>query len=145
MLAGRTMTADLLLSRLLRVKKTGKGTWLSCCPAHEDRNPSLAIRELEDGRILIYCHAQCSADEVVSAVGMTLSDLMPPRAIGEFKRERQPFNAHDVLMALETELTIATVTLLDISHRKVISDTDRQRALLASQRIRAAIDLGITR
>jgi hypothetical protein len=29
------------------------------CPAHNDRNPSLSIREAADGKILIKCHAGC--------------------------------------------------------------------------------------
>ena len=31
--------------------------WSACCPAHDDRNPSLSIREGSDGKVLIHCHA----------------------------------------------------------------------------------------
>ena len=27
-----------------------RGHWIACCPAHEDKRPSLAITETDDGR-----------------------------------------------------------------------------------------------
>jgi DNA primase len=68
---------DLLLSQLQKVQQRGKGQWLACCPAHEDRSPSLAIKENHDGRILVKCFAGCGATDVVHAVGLTLADLFP--------------------------------------------------------------------
>jgi hypothetical protein len=38
------------------------------CPAHEDREPSLAIREGDDGKILVRCHAGCNQDRVIAAL-----------------------------------------------------------------------------
>jgi hypothetical protein len=69
--------ADRLLARLEKVRSVGAGKWKACCPAHEDRDPSLAIREADDGRLLIYCFAGCSAAEVLAAVGLSLGDLYP--------------------------------------------------------------------
>jgi hypothetical protein len=40
-----------LLDRLQGVKRTGPSRWIARCPAHEDRRPSLAVRELDDGRL----------------------------------------------------------------------------------------------
>jgi 5S rRNA maturation endonuclease (ribonuclease M5) len=37
------------------------------CPAHEDRNPSLSIREI-DGKVLLHCHAGCSQRDVIEAL-----------------------------------------------------------------------------
>ena len=37
------------------------------CPTHEDRNPSLSIREA-DGKILLHCHAGCSQRDVIDAL-----------------------------------------------------------------------------
>jgi hypothetical protein len=70
---------ETLLVRLDRVRQTGPETWMTRCPAHEDRTPSLSIRALPDGRILVNCLAGCSFDSVVSAVGMEPYQLMPPR------------------------------------------------------------------
>jgi hypothetical protein len=64
---------DEFLGRLDRVKKAGDG-WVAHCPSHEDRNPSLSISERE-GRILLHCHAGCTAEAIVAALGLELHDL----------------------------------------------------------------------
>ena len=66
---------DLVLSRLEAKGRSPK--WMAKCPAHEDRSPSLSIKALEDGRVLIHCHAGCSAPDVMAAIGLSLSDLFP--------------------------------------------------------------------
>jgi hypothetical protein len=33
---------------------------MACCPAHDDRNPSLSVRRAPDGRVLVHCFAGCS-------------------------------------------------------------------------------------
>lgn len=52
-------------------KRSGR---LRQCPAHDDRNPSLAVTEA-DGRVLLKCHAGCETSAVVAALGLELSDL----------------------------------------------------------------------
>lgn len=54
-----------------------RGGWVARCPAHGDDNPSLSIARGEDGRWLVHCHAGCSAEQVVEAVGLKMADLMP--------------------------------------------------------------------
>lgn len=68
-----------LLSRLDSVKKTGSASWLARCPCHEDRTPSLSIREAGDGRVLINDFGGCGAADIVAAVGLDLADLFPPK------------------------------------------------------------------
>ncbi len=62
------------LARLDHVRRSGSG-WEARCPAHEDSKNSLSVSEGEDGRVLVHCHAGCSPDAVVAALGMTLSNL----------------------------------------------------------------------
>ena len=64
-----------LVSRL-HAKRSGKG-WIAKCPAHQDRKPSLSIDEGSDGRALLKCHAGCSTDAVIAALGLTRRDLFP--------------------------------------------------------------------
>lgn len=45
-----------------------------CCPAHEDRNPSLSVDDHGD-RVMVHCHAGCHPDDVVAALGLELRDL----------------------------------------------------------------------
>jgi hypothetical protein len=58
-------------------KKNGNG-WTSPCPAHPDKKPSLSISE-DRGKILVHCHAGCTAEAVVASLGLKLADLMPPK------------------------------------------------------------------
>lgn len=67
---------ELLLSRLPDAKRSGKD-WMARCPAHQDRKPSLSIREGEDGRALLHCHAGCAPEAVLAALGLTMENLMP--------------------------------------------------------------------
>ena len=67
------MTIGELLSHLKRVRKAGGG-FTSCCPAHEDKNPSLSITERE-GRILLHCHAGCNVEAVLAALNLKAADL----------------------------------------------------------------------
>ena len=67
---------DKLLSAVGDYRRAGGG-FQARCPAHEDRNPSLSIRQTEDGTVLLKCKAGCSADMIAKAVGMTMRDLFP--------------------------------------------------------------------
>ncbi len=64
-----------LLSRLENVRPSGSG-WSARCPAHHDLTNSLSIAAGDDGRALVYCHAGCDKADVLSALGMTMADLM---------------------------------------------------------------------
>ena len=64
------------LAKFEGVQQSGGG-WVARCPAHGDDNPSLSIARGEDGRWLVHCHAGCSAEAVVEAVGLKMADLMP--------------------------------------------------------------------
>ncbi|MDZ4688653.1 MAG: DUF3987 domain-containing protein, partial [Planctomycetaceae bacterium] len=68
---------DLVLSRLKTAKRNGKG-WSACCPAHEDRNPSLSIWQMDNGSAAVKCFAGCPNDAVLAAIGLTWRDLKPP-------------------------------------------------------------------
>jgi len=66
-----------LISGLDGVRKTGPNSWIACCPAHEDGTPSLAIKETDDGVVLLHCFGGCSVDAVAAAAGVDLRDLFP--------------------------------------------------------------------
>ena len=65
-----------LLSRLDKVRQHGR-EHEALCPAHDDRTPSLGIRETDDGTLLVKCRVGCSTHDVLAAVGLTPSDLYP--------------------------------------------------------------------
>lgn len=70
------MRIEDLLSKLDAVRKTGNG-WQARCPAHEDQHASLSVGNGDAGGIVLHCHAECKTEAVVSALGLTMVDLMP--------------------------------------------------------------------
>ncbi len=66
-----------VLGRLDKVKSKGKGKFEACCPAHDDRHPSLAIAFVPDGRVLLHCRAGCDILNVLDAAGLDWSDVSP--------------------------------------------------------------------
>jgi hypothetical protein len=60
------MTAQ-ALARTLGGRKTGS-SWMARCPAHDDREPSLAISVARDGKTLVRCHAGCDQRDVIAAL-----------------------------------------------------------------------------
>jgi len=74
-----------ILNLLEKVQDKGHGRFVACCPAHEDSDPSLALTETRDGRILIHCFAGCSPQDILESVGLTMSDLFPEGGLGDFK------------------------------------------------------------
>ena len=73
-----------ILSRCHGVNPSSSG-WMARCPAHEDENPSLSIREGTDGKILLKCFAGCTLEQICSALGIKQSDLFPDS--GRSKRQ----------------------------------------------------------
>ena len=65
------------LARFERVKSTG-GQHLVCCPAHPDRTPSLAVKEGDGGAVLLKCHAGCTTDSILAAMGLEPAALFEP-------------------------------------------------------------------
>lgn len=129
------MSSDALLARLDLVRKTGNGRWVCRCPAHDDRGPSLSVRELGDGRVLLHCFAGCEVQSILDAVGLAFEDLFPGRIGGDVvKRERRPFNAADVLRCLSFEALILCQYATTLAKGDVLTTDARERLLTAAQR-----------
>lgn len=62
-----------------RYKPAGRGKWKTACPAHNSDNPTtLSIAEGDNGTVLLKCHAHdCSAQDIVTAIGLQMTDLFP--------------------------------------------------------------------
>lgn len=81
-----------VLGLVRRPRQNGSG-WSACCPSHEDRDPSLSIKEGLNGKVLLYCHAGCTLDAICTALGIQKSDLFDKTAEGY---QRQPFRLVDI-------------------------------------------------
>jgi len=68
------MKVDDFLSKLQKVKTLKKGEFMSLCPSHADREPSLHIKLAED-KILLKCQAGCETNSVLDSINLTVADL----------------------------------------------------------------------
>lgn len=134
------MTAvNTLLDRLERVRQRAPDQWSARCPAHSDKGPSLSIKVLPDGRILVHDFGGCSVDDVLGAVGLSLQDLFPrrPPPGGGLTAppRRRLLTAGQALDLLHAEALIVAVVAADIGQSVSISEVDRERVLQAAGRI----------
>lgn len=128
--------ADRVLERLQGVRRTGDRRWSARCPAHDDRHPSLSLREADDGRILLHCWGGCEAADVVAALGLDMRDLFPPRHDREpgagTPRERKPWLASDLLRLAAFEASVVVLIAVDVGTGKPI---DHARLIEAASRL----------
>ena len=58
-----------ILDQLEKVKKSGNG-YIACCPAHNDKNPSLSVTFNGSG-VLLHCHAGCDYKDIINSLNMS--------------------------------------------------------------------------
>lgn len=122
---------DVVLQRLNKVKANGVGKWKACCPAHDDKDPSLSIREAGDGKVLLHCWAGCDTDSIVAAIGLTIRDLFPDS--DQRHVPRGPSKS-----AQQFEATVISIALSDLRQGKQLSAADLERYELAKRRLGVA-------
>jgi len=136
------MSAAALLDRLQGVRGVGPGRWVANCPAHADRSPSLSVRELDDGRVLIHDFAGCEVDAILDAIDLTISELFPPRdrAVHAVKGTKRPWSAQQLLALAEREIRVATFIISDVVERRSLNRDEIQRLVLAAGRLGVLVD-----
>lgn len=114
------------LSRLQKVRKTGKNSWMGCCPAHGDKNPSMTVSEGTDGRVLVHCFShECSIDDITAAVGMEVKDLMPENlGYHRSKPLAMAVNPRDALFAIRDDMQVMLVMANMVKRGEVLTDID---------------------
>jgi hypothetical protein len=61
------------LSRFENVRKNGDG-YTAKCPSHTDKKNSLSLKA-ETDKIVLFCHAGCSVNDICASLGIGLKDL----------------------------------------------------------------------
>lgn len=136
------------LSKLDKVKPTGTMRWKACCPAHDDSTPSLAVRELPDGRILIHCFAGCDVYEILKAVNMEIDDLFPEGVrplTGKqdfYPAVRLPVPAQDILSLISQDAILVSVYAQDMANGQMLSPEGIKHLRAAAARIIEAAKFG---
>lgn len=136
------MSVDTFLSALDRVKRNAKGQWVACCPAHEDKRPSMTIAELDDGRVLVHCFSGCSVEEILGAVGMDFDILYPPKPDRHDPKRpmAKPFLPASVLEVLAFEALLVVTAARQMANGEALDENDYQRLLLAAERMQGVVN-----
>lgn len=58
-----------------RASTTDGDQWQAQCPGHEDSLPSLSIRRLPDGKVLLNCFAGCRTEDILARLCLEWRDL----------------------------------------------------------------------
>lgn len=119
---------DLLLSRLQVVKQHGE-RHVACCPAHQDKSPSLSLSRGKDGRALVHCYAGCEPRDVLAAVGLELRDLFPENLSQEQRAQHRREK-----LAKERQFERLVIDAAK-GRTASLSDEDLARLALAQERI----------
>jgi len=72
---------ELVLGKLDGVRQSG-GSWMARCPAHDDSEASLSIRQGTEQPVILHCHGGdgCEPAAILGKIGLSLADISTPRA-----------------------------------------------------------------
>jgi len=129
------MKFEQFLAKLDRAKPIGKKKYLASCPAHPDKSPSLAIKLTDDGKILIHCFAGCHVTDVVAAIGLELSDLMPENQNYQKSHKPPRFNRYELFERLAFESIILSLAIRQLLNYEDLNKADLSRVVLAEETI----------
>jgi len=128
---------EIILDRVYGVRQRQPGQYSACCSAHDDKGPSLSIREGTDGAVLIHCFAGCSPYEILASIGLELHDLFPPRdkPIGAPNRLSRLLTAGQALELLAEESILVAIAAANVGHGVTLGSQDTDRVIKAAGRI----------
>ena len=111
------MTAE-TIAKTLGGRRVGTG-WIARCPAHDDGKPSLSVRNSQQGKVLVRCHAGCEQARVITALrsrGLWEKDNRrrftrpAPRAAANDRPDRDDAKRSEVALAIWQSATAADGT-----------------------------------
>jgi putative DNA primase/helicase len=109
------------IAKTLGGRRAG-GCWMAPCPAHADRTPSLSIREADNGKVLVRCHAGCDQEQLIAilrAHGLWMEDAPrpfsrpAPRTVAKHHPDKDDINRSEAALSIWQLGTPATGTLVE--------------------------------
>src|SRR5262249_13524254 len=125
------MSLASVLDRLDRAKQLRPGNWIAACPCCQSRRGRpISVRELDDGRVLLFAFCGCQTGNVLAVLGLSLSDLFPERSTWNTNTPHK-YNtripARDVLAMLDHEITVACLILADVLDERRVTEQQFDR------------------
>lgn len=90
---GGGWSAERCAHLLAKPKRTPTG-WKACCPAHEDKDPSLFLADGEDGGVALRCYAGCDYQDIVRALESKGAELSGTRSRDQIPSEHFQLGAY---------------------------------------------------
>lgn len=126
---------ETILSRLPKHQERGNGQYIASCPAHDDRSPSLSIREADDGKVLVQCFAGCTVEEICAALGIEVSDLFPKTEKYHVPPQRVRMALTDAFHCLQYEATVVAIAADMLANGKALSEVEHERLRAAVRKL----------
>jgi len=128
---------DRVIPMLAKVRRRQPGQFSACCPAHEDSDPSLSVRETSEGAVLLHCFSGCGVSQIVSALGLELHDLFPPREVpaNAPKRLAKLLTPGQALAVLAAESNLVAVAAANVGNGAILNQDELTRVSKAARRI----------
>ena len=118
----------------------GEGeSFMAKCPAHDDRSPSMRVTYRDD-RILLYCCAGCTAQDILDSLNLSWSDLFNSQWTAA---ERQAYAQKQQLRKvdpMEVEMNIILIMNNKRKNGESITAEDEARDIVARQRYSVYLD-----
>jgi hypothetical protein len=129
------MSFEVLTSRLHNVRTIRQDQIVAGCPLCQSRKGQpIAVKRLEDGRLLINAFCGCATSDVLGALGMKLADLFPTALGHHLPPARRAFDADTILAALAHELMVADLIACDIDRTGQYDADQRERMHMVAVR-----------
>lgn len=125
--------ADNLLHRLVGLRQTAPDRWVARCPSHDDRGPSLSIRQTGD-RLLLRCFAGCTAVDVVGALGLTLRHLFDEPQHWTIPRTKSGVPAADLVVMLDDDAHLLAILAADFLDKRTFAEAQWADVAAVAQR-----------
>lgn len=117
---------ELLLSRLEKVKRNGDNSWTACCPAHGDKDPSLAVGVTAEGKVLLKCFVGCKGSEIMESLGLPMSTLFHPDS--QYRKTksdfRQRLQQHTAMSAIAKDAMVVGLAAAKLRNGESLSSAD---------------------
>jgi len=136
------MSIGKILNNLQKVKKTGNGKFMACCPAHQDKTASLVISDNGEGKIMLHCFAGCDTYAILSSIGLDWADVMPENSSHDNEKPvKQVIYASEGMRLIRFEAQIVMLCAFKLKNNTPLSLDDLNRLETAMQRINKAMEL----
>lgn len=139
------MSADVLLSRLVGVRRAGTGHRADCSNPQCLSKGAVSVATTDDGRILLHCFSCGDVPGILAAVGLGIADLFPERfhdpSPDGRRAAREAFRQagwRAALGVLGREAAVTAIAAHDLAEGRALAGADHERLLTACARIDAA-------